>query len=45
LFVAYYTPYPVSFFITGIVFGLYVLVRCLRLVVKPRRLGSLAEVG
>ncbi|MGP8125569.1 MAG: metal ABC transporter permease [Nitrososphaerales archaeon] len=40
LFVAYYTPYPVSFFITGIVFGLYVLVRSLRLVIKPRRFSG-----
>ncbi len=40
LFVAYYTPYPVSFFITGIVFGLYVLVRGLRLVIKPRRFSG-----
>jgi zinc/manganese transport system permease protein len=27
LFVAFYEPYPVSFFITTIVFGLYLLVR------------------
>ena len=40
LFVAYYTPYPVSFFITGIVFGLYLLVRGLRLVIKPHRLSG-----
>jgi zinc/manganese transport system permease protein len=31
LFVAFYTPYPVSFFITGIVFSLYLLVRLVRL--------------
>lgn len=36
LFVAFYTPYPVSFFITGIVFGLYLLVRAVRLLLKPR---------
>lgn len=35
LFVAFYTPYPVSFFITGTVFGLYLLVRLLRLAVRP----------
>jgi len=35
LFVAFYTPYPVSFFITGIVFGLYLLVRLARLGLKP----------
>jgi zinc/manganese transport system permease protein len=31
LFVAFYTPYPVSFFITAIVFGLYLVVRLIRL--------------
>jgi zinc/manganese transport system permease protein len=31
IFIAYYTIYPVSFFITAIVFGLYLLVRGLRL--------------
>ena len=36
LFVAYYTPYPVSFFITAIVFSLYLLVRGLRLVMPPK---------
>jgi zinc/manganese transport system permease protein len=45
LFVAYYTPYPVSFFITGIAFGLYLLVRGLRLVIKPRRLGGPPVAG
>jgi zinc/manganese transport system permease protein len=35
LFVGYYTPYPISFFITGIVFSLYMVVRVARLVVKP----------
>jgi zinc/manganese transport system permease protein len=40
LFVAYYTPYPVSSFITGIAFGLYLLVRGLRLVIKPHRLSG-----
>jgi len=37
LFVAFYTPYPVSFFITGIVFGLYLLVRLARLGLKPAK--------
>jgi zinc/manganese transport system permease protein len=37
LFVAFYTPYPVSFFITAIVFGLYLLVRLVRLGMKPAR--------
>jgi len=41
LFVGYYTPYPVSFFITGIAFGLYLLVRGLQLVIKPHRLSGL----
>src|SRR5271157_226548 len=36
LFVAYYTPFPVSFFITAIVFGLYLLARGLRLVTGQR---------
>jgi zinc/manganese transport system permease protein len=31
IFIAFYTIYPVSFFITAIVFGLYILVRLLRL--------------
>lgn len=34
LFVAFYTPYPVSFFITAIVFGLYILVRVLHRKIK-----------
>jgi zinc/manganese transport system permease protein len=37
LFVAFYTPYPVSFFITGIVFSLYLLVRLVRLGLTPTR--------
>ena len=37
LFVAFYTPYPVSFFITGIVFGLYLLVRLVGRALKPAR--------
>jgi len=39
LFVAFYTPYPVSFFITGIVFVLYLLVRVARLATKPSRVS------
>jgi zinc/manganese transport system permease protein len=35
LFIAFYTPYPVSFFISAIVFGLYLLVRLARLGIKP----------
>jgi zinc/manganese transport system permease protein len=31
LFIAFYTPYPVSFFITTMVFGLYLVVRLVRL--------------
>jgi zinc/manganese transport system permease protein len=37
LFVAFYTPYPVSFFITAIAFGLYLLVRLVLLGLKPAR--------
>jgi len=37
LFVAFYTPYPVSFFITGIVFGLYLLVRLVLQGLKPAK--------
>jgi zinc/manganese transport system permease protein len=37
LFVAFYTPYPVSFFITAIVFGLYLFVRVGRHLIKPPR--------
>jgi zinc/manganese transport system permease protein len=37
LFIAYYTPYPVSFFITAIVFGLYLLVRAVRGAIKPAK--------
>lgn len=39
LFVAFFTPYPVSFFITALVFGFYLLVRAIRAVVKPRKIG------
>jgi zinc/manganese transport system permease protein len=39
LFVGFYTPYPVSFFITGIVFGLYLLTRVARLLIKPRKIS------
>jgi zinc/manganese transport system permease protein len=37
LFVAFFTPYPVSFFITGIVFGLYLFVRLGNLAMKRVR--------
>jgi zinc/manganese transport system permease protein len=36
LFVAFYTPYPVSFFITAIAFGLYLSVRLVRLAIRPK---------
>ena len=45
LFVAFYTPYPVSFFITGIVFGLYLLVRLARLAMKPRKISVTPWIG
>src|SRR5579872_6740133 len=38
LFIAFYTPYPVSFFITAIVFGLYLIVRGGRQLLKPRKI-------
>ncbi|HVB96019.1 MAG TPA: metal ABC transporter permease [Nitrososphaerales archaeon] len=37
LFIAFYTIYPVSFFITAIVFGLYLAVRLARLAIRPKR--------
>ncbi len=37
LFIAFYAPYPVSFFITTFVFGLYLLVRLLNRRVAPAR--------
>ena len=40
LFIAFYTPYPVSFFITGIAFGLYLLVRLIRLGIKPAKIPT-----
>ncbi|MDA4115417.1 MAG: metal ABC transporter permease [Thaumarchaeota archaeon] len=36
LFVAFYTVYPVSFFITAIAFGLYLGVRLVRAAIKPK---------
>src|SRR5712664_2057122 len=38
LFVAYYEPYPVSFFITTIVFSFYLLVRFVYRKIKPLRM-------
>jgi zinc/manganese transport system permease protein len=35
LFVAYYEPYPVSFFITTIVFSFYLLIRFVYRRIKP----------
>jgi zinc/manganese transport system permease protein len=40
LFISFYTPFPVSFFITAIVFGLYLLVRGGRQLLKPRKIES-----
>jgi zinc/manganese transport system permease protein len=40
LFIAFYTPYPVSFFITAIVFALYLIVRGVRQLLKPRNFGT-----
>jgi zinc/manganese transport system permease protein len=38
LFVAFFVPYPVSFFITAIAFGLYLAVRVLRAAIKPKKI-------
>jgi zinc/manganese transport system permease protein len=38
LFVAFYTPYPVSFFISGMVFGLYLFVRGVKILLKPKKI-------
>lgn len=45
LFVAFYTPYPVSFFITAIVFSLYIIVRLVRLLTRPRRISGPPAAG
>jgi zinc/manganese transport system permease protein len=37
LFISFFTVYPVSFFITAIVFGLYLIVRAIRLAIRPRK--------
>lgn len=38
LFIAFYAPFPVSFFITAIVFGLYLVVRLLHVRASPAHL-------
>jgi zinc/manganese transport system permease protein len=38
LFISFFTVYPVSFFITAIVFGLYLIVRAIRLVIRPHKI-------
>ncbi len=43
LIVAYYTPYPVSFFITAIVFSLYILVRLIKLGTRKRFVNASAR--
>jgi zinc/manganese transport system permease protein len=45
LFVAFYTPYPVSFFITGIVFGTYLLVRLGRFLAQRRSKGAVSRTS
>jgi zinc/manganese transport system permease protein len=45
LFVAFFTPYPVSFFITAIAFAFYLLVRAARALIKPRKIGSAPKVA
>lgn len=44
LFVAFYTPYPVSFFITGIAFALYLAVRLAHLGGSPAHLRRRKEM-
>ncbi len=43
LFVAFYTPYPVSFFITAIVFSLYILVRLVEVGIRPKVIPNHSE--
>jgi len=43
LTIAFVTPYPVSFFITAFVFGLYLIVRISRSLIKPRKLKASEE--
>jgi len=40
LFVAFYEPYPVSFFITSIVFVLYLLVRFIYRRIRPLKVSQ-----
>ncbi len=40
LFISFFTPYPVSFFITAEAFGLYLIVRIGRLALKPRKVPA-----
>ncbi len=43
LFIAFYAPYPVSFFITAIVFALYLLVRFIPRGAKPAAVERVSE--
>ena len=43
LFIAFYTPYPVSFFITAEAFGFYLIVRVVRLLLKPKKQTTESE--
>jgi len=45
LFISFFTPYPVSFFITAEAFGLYLLVRLVRLALKPRKVPVVESVS
>jgi zinc/manganese transport system permease protein len=40
--IAYFSPYPVGFWVTTLSFGLYVLVRAARLLMMPRRVVAFA---
>lgn len=40
LFISFYTPYPVSFFISAIAFGVYVVVRTVKALLKPKKIAT-----
>jgi len=45
LFIAFFEPYPVSFFITGIVFALYLLVRLTPQLIRRGKLDQTNSQG
>jgi zinc/manganese transport system permease protein len=44
LFVGFYTPYPVSFFITAIAFSLYIIVRLARYGMRPKLVAPASKM-